>query len=241
LEVKGLLEFREYEGGRHLPTEERLLTTLSELVDLQYTALVVVDMQNDFAHRNGFFGKGGYNPLGGGVRAIDMTMCEQMAPKLLRLMSAARTAGGKIYHVRSFFDDRYLPPMLRLRKRRIGRTADVCPEGKWGSEQLEGFEPQPGDRLITKHVHSAFIGTDLRNVLESDGIKSLIVTGVATEICVESTVRDGCMTGFYIVVPRDCVATYLRDVHERSLAQFGAYWAWVTDSDEIMRIWGAQQ
>lgn len=221
-----------------MSTEERLLSSLNELVDPKHTALVVIDMQNDFSHRNGFFGGGGYDPLGQGTRAVDMTMCEEMAPKLRRLIAAARTAGTRIYYVRSFFDDHYLPPMLRLRKRRIGRTGDVCPEGKWGSEQLEGFDPQPGDRLITKYVHSAFIGTDLRNRLESDGIKSLIVTGVVTEICVESTVRDGCMTGFYIVVPRDCVATYLMDVHEQSLARFGAYWAWITESDELMRIWG---
>jgi ureidoacrylate peracid hydrolase len=229
------------EVRQSMVTEEGLLTSLDELVDPEHTALIVVDMQNDFCHRNGFFGGGGYNPLGQGTRSVDMTMCEEMAPRLLRLIKAARKAGTKVYYVRSFFDDHYLPPMLRLRKRRIGRSGDVCPEGKWGSEQLEGFEPEPGDPVITKYVHSAFIGTNFRNVLENDRIKSLIITGVATEICVESTARDGCMMGFYIIVPRDCVASYLRDVHEQSLARFGAYWAWITESDEIMRTWNTKR
>lgn len=220
-----------------MATEERLLTSLNELVDPEHAALLVVDMQNDFCHRDGFFGRGGYNPLGQGTRPVDLSLCEEMIPRLLRLIRAARKAGTRVYYVRTFFDDHYLPPMLRLRKRRIGRSGDVCPEGKWGSEQLEGFEPEPGDRVITKYVHSSFIGTNLRDTLEKDRVSSLIITGVATDICIESTVRDGCMMGFYIVVPGDSVAAYLKDVHERSLAHFGAYWAWITESDEIMRIW----
>ncbi len=109
--------------------------------------------------------------------------------------------------------------------------------GKWGSQQFDGFLPQPCGTIITKHVNSAFIGTDFKDTLEKDGIKTLIVTGVATNVCCESTIRDGAMLGFCIIVPRDCVGAYTRETHEWSLAQIDVYWGWVTTSEEIIAAW----
>ena len=220
-----------------MATQEKLLTTLEELVDPEYAGLVVIDMQNDFCHQDGFFGRGGNDARGHGQKPVDLNLIEEMAPNLLKLIDAARSAGIRIYFIRNFGDDRNLPPMMRLRKLRIGRTRVLCPEKAWGGEQYDGFVPQPGDTVIKKHVNSAFIGTDLQEILKKDGIKSIMVTGVATNICCESTIRDGSMMGFYIVIPRDCVGGYNREAHEDSLSLIDFNWGWVTTSEEITALW----
>ena len=142
--------------------EEKLLTTLDDLVKYSHTGVVVVDMQNDYCHKDGFFAKGGYDTPGHGRKPVDPSSIKEMVPRLLNLVDVARSVGTKVYFVRTFGDDHYLTPMARLRKLRAGRSGVVCPEGKWGSEQFDGFIPKPGDTVITKHVHSAFIGTNFR-------------------------------------------------------------------------------
>lgn len=217
--------------------EESLLTTLRDLVKPEHTALVVVDMQNDFCHKDGFFRKGISDARGHGQKPVDLSSIHKMIPNLIQFIDVARSVDIKSYFIRSFHDDHYLPPMQRLRKLRLGRRRVLCPEGEWGSEQLDGFVPKPSDTVITKYVHSAFIGTNFKDSLESAKIRSLIITGVTTNICCESTIRDGSMLGFYIVVPRDCVAALTVKEHEFSIAQIDEYWGWVTTSQEIKEIW----
>ena len=217
--------------------QEKLLTTLEELTKPEYTGIVVVDMLNDFCHRDGFLGKGGHDTSGAGQEPADLSSIEEMTPKLLHLIETARSAGLKIYFVRMIGDDQYLPPMAQLRKFRLGRTGILCPEGKWGSEQFDDFEPKPGDNIITKYVHSSFIGSNFEDILRRDKIKSLIITGVNTDVCCESTIRDGSMLGFYMIVPRDCVGAHTSEAHEWALARIDRLWGVVTTSQEIIATW----
>ncbi len=218
-------------------TGERLLTTLEELVKPEHTGLVVIDMQNDFCHREGFFGKKGSEARGQKQKQVDLSHIEDMIPNLIHLIDVARLISVKTYFMRCFHDAQYLPPMSRLAELRIGRKGVLCPEGKWGSEQFEGFEPKPGDNIITKYVHSSFIGSNFEDILKRDKIKSLIITGVNTDVCCESTIRDGSMLGFYIIVPRDCVGAHTIEAHEWALARIDRLWGVVTTSQEIMATW----
>jgi ureidoacrylate peracid hydrolase len=219
-------------------TEEKLLISMSDLVKPEHTALVIVDMQNDFCHKEGFFGKGCLDKLGYGQKPADLSLIEEATPNILRLVDAARTSGIKIYFVHTFMDDHYLPPMLRLRKIRIGRSAVLVPEGLWGSEPFDGLVPKPGDTVVIKYTYSAFINTNFNDILEKAKIKTLIVTGVATNVCCETTIRDGCCLGFYIVAPRDCLCTYNRGDQEKSLADIDTLYGIVTTSQEIIKCWG---
>ncbi len=220
-----------------MPSEQSLLTTLEDLVRPEYSAVVVIDMQNDFCHKDGFFGKGKLDSRGYGQKPADLSLIEEMVPKLIRLLDVARSVGTRIYFVRSFMDDHYLPPMLRLRKVRIGRSAVLCPEGEWGSDWFDDLVPKPGDTVISKHVYSAFIGTNFEDILEKERIRTLIVTGTVTNVCCESTIRDGCMLGFYMIAPKDCLASPSRTDHERSLADIDNFYGVVTTSEEIIRSW----
>lgn len=216
-----------------MSSEENLLTTLKDLVKPQHSAIAVIDMQNDFCHKDGFFRKG--KPDSRGSR--DLSLLDEMVPNLIHFLDVARSVGTKIYFVRYIGDDHYLPPMIKLRNLQVGYTKTLCAEGEWGSEQFAGFEPQPGDTVITKYVYSAFIGTNFKDILEKDGIKTLIVTGGATNVCCESTIRDGCMLGFYMVAPRDCLTCYSREDHEESLKDIGFFYGVVTTSQEIIKSW----
>jgi ureidoacrylate peracid hydrolase len=217
--------------------EERLLTSMEELVKPEHTGLVIVDMQNDFCHKEGFFGKGMLDKRGYGQQPADLSLIEEATPNILRLANAARASKVKVYFVISYMNDHYLPPMMRLRNFRIGRTAQMVPEGAWGSEPFDGLLPTPEDTVIIKHSYSAFLGTNFNDVLSKARIKTLIVTGVATNVCCETTIRDGCCLGFYIIVPRDCVCTYNRDDHTRALHGIENFYGVVATSQEIMTCW----
>lgn len=223
--------------GVIMPSEEKLLTTLEDLVKPEYSAVVVIDMQNDFCHKDGFFGKGELDSRGYGQKPVDLNPIHEIVPNLIHLLDVARSVGTRVYIVRSFMDDHYLPPMVRLRNLRIGRSRAICVEGEWGSQQFEGFEPQPGDIVITKHVYSAFIGTNFKEILDEAKVKTLIVTGVLSNVCCESTIRDGCMLGFYIVAPRDCSASYSREDNESCFNGIEKFFGIVTTSEEIIQSW----
>ena len=91
--------------------------------------------------------------------------------------------------------------------------------------------------MLRKKKYSAFFGTRLDSILKSKKIKTLIMTGVATNVCVDTTVRDGFMRNYYIVLPEDCVASYSKTLHKAALENMNTNFAYVTDSKELLRIW----
>ena len=74
-------------------------------------------------------------------------------------------------------------------------TPDTCREGSWGADFFDGIAPRANERVVIKHRYSAFINTDLNTILKAKGIESVLLTGVATNVCVESTMRDAFMIG----------------------------------------------
>lgn len=210
-----------------------LLTTLDEQVHPDICALVIVDMQNDFCHEDGLVLRAKAEADG----HLDMAPLRNALQNQLLLLKAARQTHIRICHVRSFWDEHYLNPPLRLRKLRIGRTKDPVSENTWGAEPYLGFEPRPEEMLITKHVYSAFMQTDLQKRLNELGVLTVIVTGVLTSVCVETTIRDANSLGFYVVEPRDCVADLDSKAHEHSLRMIDAFFGVVASSREIMNCW----
>src|SRR5262249_18201571 len=157
-----------------------ILTTLRQKVDPAHAALIVVDVQNDFCSEEGFFGREGY----------DMTQIQAAVPRIKRLIDEARAAGVKVVFIRSTYDPHHLNDPTRERNLRRGLNKSGCTTGAWGTE-LYGVAPIAGEPLVTKHRYSAFQGTDLHIILRSWGIRTLIMTGVTTNVCVESTAREG--------------------------------------------------
>jgi ureidoacrylate peracid hydrolase len=194
-----------------------------------FTALMVIDTQKDFCYPKGFFDRNGKNIL----------YMQTMLPKLQEVVDKVREMGIRIIFIKSHFDEKSLSPSMRVRKKNLGRTEDVCPEGSWGSELI--ITPKPEDIIIIKHSYSAFIGTSLEQILRKEGIESLVISGMLTNVCCESTLRDGFMLGFKTILLRDCCASDNLEAHNETIYNVSNYFGWVYSSDILLNFWKSNQ
>ena len=121
--------------------------------------------------------------------------------------------------------------------RNAGVGSGVCRKDTWGSE-FTGVAPLPGEPIVIKHRYSAFINTRLDSVLRTLKIENLIMTGVSTNICVESTARHGYMLDYNIVFLSDCTAAYSQErTRDISLYNMRTHFAIVATSDDVVGAW----
>lgn len=204
-----------------------MLRTLQAKVDPRITGLLVVDVQNDFCHDDGALSKAGRN-----VRAV-----RQMVPRLETLLAQARKAGVQVIHVRMATSAlTKSEAYLEHRIRRSGADNKVCEEGSWGAEFYQ-LTPEPGEPIITKHRYSPFVGTNLETILKAKGVKTLIVTGVTTDVCVESAARDAFMRDYYVVFLSDCTGVDDPAVQKATEERISRYFGHVVSSEEVVAAW----
>ncbi|MDE0944653.1 MAG: cysteine hydrolase, partial [Alphaproteobacteria bacterium] len=172
--------------------------SLSELVAPETTALLVVDVQNDFCHDDGHFARHGK----------DMAAVKAVLPGIRSFVAAAREHGVKVV----FIQQATLPDgasdtasWLRF-KSRDGKTPDYTLPGSWGWQFVDGLEPRRDELVVQKFRPDGFHRTGLDEHLRAAGIESVIVLGVITEGCVESTIRSASYHDYYVVVVGDNVA-----------------------------------
>jgi ureidoacrylate peracid hydrolase len=214
-----------------------LLKTLAEKVDPRHAAVVTVDVQNDFFHDQGFLGKLGA-PMG---------LVQGMAPRLKQFLTAARARGVEVIHVISWHDEQYASPVVTEQKLRKGfplelngrllKDAPYCLKGTWGADFYE-IDAAPDEEIVIKHRYGGFTGTNLDLLLRSRGIQTVILTGAATNVCVESTAREVYMHDYYLVFVSDCTATMSQDAHDHTLKMIDQYFGQVASADEIINAWG---
>jgi nicotinamidase-related amidase len=214
---------------------KQVFSTLEELVNPSYTALVIVDMQNDFC-------RAGYNFA---QQGIDISMYPAMVPKLARLVASARAASVPvIYIMMTRLRDSKIesPAQLRFTMRlHFATRGPLKPlkytvEGTEGQQIIPELAPKPGDVIVRKYRSSGFWGTNLDMLLRSNAIKSIVVTGATTEGCVESTARDGLFNDYYVIVPEDCVASDDPAQHDASMLLMRHRFD-VVPSSEILEMW----
>jgi nicotinamidase-related amidase len=214
---------------------KRVYTTLEELVDARHTALVIVDMQNDFCKPGWAFGRLG----------IDLSMYPPMFPRLVRLVAGAREVGVPVIYIQmTVLPGRRSesPAQIRFNMRLHMASHQVTEpllytvEGTPGQEIIPELAPQPGDLVVRKFRSSGFWGTNLDMLLRSNTIETVIMTGCTTEGCVESTARDALFNDYYVVVPEDCVASDDPLQHDASLFLMRHRFD-VVVSDNILAAW----
>jgi nicotinamidase-related amidase len=212
-----------------------VFTTLEELVDPRHTALVLVDVQNDFCSEGGLMHEVGK----------DLAMMKPMVQNLQRVLERAREIGVMPVHIQN----QWLPEhraasgaWLRFMVVRYGMDPErgCTVADTWGAEILPEVAPRAGEVVVKKWRSSAFVGTNLDMVLRCNGIKTLVVTGDVTQGCVESTARDASFYDYYVVVLEDCVATYDRDLHEASLKVLRTR-VDVAPSSDVLEVWARQR
>jgi ureidoacrylate peracid hydrolase len=203
----------------------------SALVDPNTTALIVIDVQNDFCHPEGAFGRVGH----------DNRCMPNLASALDRLLGEARRREVLTIFVRATYDRQVTSRVLARHRHHLGLLDSLCLEGSWGAEWYSIVAPvgAPNELVLTKHRFDAFQGTPLDLYLRSNGIRSVIVTGVVTSGCVESTVRRAFFLDYNVVVPRDGVAEAVPEHHEVAIKVMQRSFATVTDIDAIIAAWRA--
>ncbi|MDX2272270.1 MAG: isochorismatase family cysteine hydrolase [Cyanobacteriota bacterium] len=196
---------------------------LPEKVAPHKTALIVVDMQNDYCHPEGSLGQRGYST----------EASQAIVPALNGLIEAARQSGVSIIFIQTIHTDATDSDVWLERSH---HSRSICRPGSFGAEFF-GVKPQPQDLIIHKHRYSAFIGTRLDQVLRRLKVETLIMTGVATNVCVESTARDGFMLDYHIVFLSDCTATSHADAHAATLANINRHFGVVATAEEVINAW----
>lgn len=206
---------------------EELLTSIEQKVDPQHTAVLVIDVQNDFCHDDGYLRR---------ILGLDISATQEMVVRLEGFLDGARKSNLKVVFIQGIYNNRYLSGPFIEKDRVHGLHTERCLEGSWGADFYK-VRPLPAEPVVQKHRYSAFVRTDLDRILQEAGIRTLILTGVTTNVCVESTARDGFMRDYYIVLLSDCTATYSREAHEATLRNISRHFGMVATSTEAINVW----
>jgi len=195
------------------------------------TALVVIDMQRDFMEPGGF----------GESLGNDVSQLRSTIEPLKAVFAATRAAGLTVIHTREGHlpDLSDLPPAKLNRGNATLKIGDVGPKGRilvrgeYGQDIIDELAPIEGEIVIDKPGKGAFYATSFGDVLKEKGITSLVVTGVTTEVCVHTTVREANDRGYECLVLSDCVGSYFPEFQRVALemiAAQGGIFGWVAPS-----------
>ena len=203
--------------------------------DAERTALLIIDMQRDFVDPGGF----------GEALGNDVSLLRAAIGPTRRVLDAARAAGMAVIHTREGHrpDLSDCPPSKRARGKLEHGIGDPGPmgrilvRGEYGHDIVDALKPGPGEPVVDKPGKGSFYATDLELMLRDRGIKSLVVTGVTAEVCVQTTVREANDRGFECLVLSDCIASYFPEFYEMTLRMVkaqGGIFGWVAPSEALL-------
>lgn len=208
-------------------------------VNLDRTALVMIDMQRDFLEPGGF----------GETLGNDVSLLQKAVPPCRALLDGMRRKGILVIHTR----EGHRPDLSDAPRAKVERGAPslrigakgpmgrILVRGEPGHDLIPELYPIAGEPVIDKPGKGAFYATDLHSILNNRGIESLIVCGVTTEVCVHTTVREANDRGYRCIVPGDCCGSYFPEFHEMGLRMIqaqGGIFGWVSDSRRILAALG---
>jgi nicotinamidase-related amidase len=200
-------------------------------------ALLIIDMQRDFLEPGGF----------GEMLGNDVSQLRSAIEPNRRLLAAWRSKSLPVMHTREGHrpDLTDLPPAKKIRGRGKTTIGDAGPmgrilvRGEAGHDIIPELYPLPSEPVIDKPGKGAFFATDLHAILQNRGIQQLIVTGVTTEVCVNTTVREANDRGYDCLVPSDCVGSYFPEFQAMGLKMIkaqGGIFGWVSSSEKLLAV-----
>ena len=205
---------------------------LKDWIAPERTALLIVDMQVDFASPDGAAGRWG----------LDLTTVPAALTAAERLAEAARAAEIPVVFAGLFTTPETDSSAWNERMRRRGGDPDVdaalCRTGEPGSAFV-GPQPAPGELVVRKTRYSAFWNTELDARLKAMGVDTLVLAGLTTECCVDGTARDAFNLDYHVFVAADACAAYEPDLHAGALKMLDLNTAILTDSASVAAAWSA--
>jgi ureidoacrylate peracid hydrolase len=207
------------------------------LVDLTRTALLVVDMQNAFVNRGGYFDLVG----------LDITPIQRIIEPCRKIINAAHATGIRIIYLQmgcsQDLSDRGSPDAPSSVKSRVLSMMKEHPEwkdnfyiyGTWGAEIIEELKPREGDIVVKKQKHDGFIGTNLDIILRTLGARYLFFVGAATNICVESTLRHAFSLDYFPILVSDAVSQMGSNItQDATILNVQSTFGWVTHAKDLL-------
>jgi len=199
------------------------------------TALMIIDMQRDFVDPGGF----------GEALGNDVSLLRKAIAPTKQVLDAARGRGLVVIHTREGHraDLSDLPINKKVRGRLKTGIGDKGPmgrilvRGEYGHDLIDELQPAPGEPVVDKPGKGAFYATDLDAMLRNKGVRRLVVCGVTTEVCVNTTVREANDRGYDCLVLEDCVGSYFPEFQVAALAMIkaqGGIFGWVSDSARFL-------
>jgi biuret amidohydrolase len=199
------------------------------------TALVMIDFQRDFVYPGGF----------GESLGNDTSLLLRAVPPAQRVLEACRDAGMFVIHTREGHRED-LSDLPRAKRERGNPSLHIGEEGamgrllvrgSYGHDIVDELKPLPGEPVIDKPGKGAFYATDLDSILKNRGIQKLVICGVTTEVCVNTTAREGNDRGYDPLILEDCVASYFPEFQRVALEMIkaqGGIVGWVSDSTRFL-------
>ena len=207
-------------------------------IDLLRTAVIVVDMQNAFVSKGGYFD----------LTGIDISSSQKIIGACKKVINEARLKGAKILYFQMGFSpdlsDKGPEDSPAHKKSRILPFINKHPElkdklylyGSWGADIIEELKPKPEDIVVRKQKYDGFIGTNLDIILRTHQIRYLIFIGVATNVCVESTLRHAFFLDYFPILVSDAVSQKGSDlIQEATIWNIQSTFGWVTTSENILK------
>ena len=201
-------------------------------LDPSQTALIVVDMQNAYASQ------GGYLDLAG----FDVTATKPVIDKIKQAVDIAHQSDIQVIYFRNGWDNKYVEAggsgspnyhksnALKTMRKNPEIEGTLLAKGGWDYELVDELSPAPQDIVIDKPRYSGFANTNFDSVLRSRGIRNLLLTGIATNVCVESTLRDGFFLEYFGVLLDDaCYQAGPVEAHDATLYNVKTFFGWVSD------------
>ena len=210
-------------------------------IDPAKTAVIVIDMQNAYASPGGYLDLAGFD-ISGAARVIENTK---------GVLEVARRAGVQVIYFQNGWDPDYVeaggPGSPNFHKSNALKTMRARPElagtllarGTWDYELVDELKPQPGDICLHKTRYSGFFNSQLDSVLRSRGIRNLVFVGIATNVCVESTLRDGFFLEYFGIVLED--ATHQAGpefVQQAAIYNIETFFGWVSSVADFKGVVG---
>lgn len=215
--------------------EKQVFSEREEVIAPGHTALLVVDVQNDFVSPGGLCDKSGHN----------LTMMPPVVEKVAHLIDEARAARVLTIWIQTTHnEDRRTasPAYIRFHalKRGYGWDEESAVEGTWGWQIVDEVAPAAGDLVMRKHRSSAFAGTELDLLLRSNGIKTVAIVGTTTHGCIESTARAAEGLDYYVALVEDACAAFLKEEHEAAILCMGKRYD-MYSANEVSQIWSGRR
>jgi nicotinamidase-related amidase len=209
------------------------MQAVSKGPNVENSALLIVDMQNDFLHRDGNFSHiAREHP----EAKIDMPFLMGTIPNVKRLADAFRAASRPVVYLAHVLKPDYSDaafPYWRVGIEPASGNRTHCVEGTWGAQIIDELKPQEGEHLVVKKGFGGFSNTPLDTALRNMGVTTCVVSGVTTCVCVSNTIRGGVEYNYRMILVSDAAAEVDRVTHEAELKTIARIFADVKTTDEV--------